>query len=192
MLHTLPCHPATCAADRPYDHVMTWVAPQPPPFGGSLVADERTLLEGFLDWQRAVLVGKCTGLTGAELAQAAVPPSTLSLLGLLRHVTDVEREWFHARFHGRSVQYTYKRPDARDAAFDEVDPAHAERDYQRLIDEWRSSRESVAANALDDAFEDELRGQMSLRAMYLHLIQEYARHNGHADLLRQRIDGETG
>ncbi|WP_432967670.1 DinB family protein [Dactylosporangium sp. CA-233914] len=171
---------------------MTWVAPQPPPFGGSLVAGERTLLEGFLDWQRAVLVGKCTGLTGAELAEAAVPPSTLSLLGLIRHLSDVEREWFHARFHGRTVQYHYRRPDARDAAFEEVDPAHAERDYQRLIDEWRSSRESVAGVGLDDAFEDVLRGPMSLRAVYLHLIQEYARHNGHADLLRQRIDGETG
>ncbi|WP_433604133.1 DinB family protein [Dactylosporangium sp. CA-139114] len=171
---------------------MTWIAPDPPPFGGSLVADERTLLEGWLDWQRAVLVGKCTGLTGAELAEPAVPPSTMSLLGLVRHLTDVEREWFHARFHGRPIQYTYRRPDAKDAAFDEVDPAHAERDYTRLIDEWRSSRASVAGNRLDDAFEDDQRGPMSLRAVYLHLIQEYARHNGHADLLRQRIDGETG
>nr|BFE58768.1 DinB family protein [Dactylosporangium thailandense] len=171
---------------------MTWVAPPPPPFGGSLVADERTLLEGWLDWQRAVLVGKCTGLTGAELAEPSVPPSTMSLLGLVRHLTDVEREWFHARFHGRPVQYTYRRPDSKDAAFDEVDPAHAERDYTRLIDEWRSSRASVAGSRLDDAFEDDLRGPMSLRAVYLHLIQEYARHNGHADLLRQRIDGETG
>ncbi|MFI5907657.1 DinB family protein [Dactylosporangium sp. NPDC051541] len=171
---------------------MTWVAPPPPPFGGSLVASERTLLEGFLDWQRAVLVGKCTGLTGAELAAPGVPPSTLSLLGLIRHVTDVEREWFQHRFHKRPVVYYYKRPDARDAAFDEVDPAHAERDYERLIAEWQASRQSVADVPLDTAFEDDLRGPMSLRAVHLHLIQEYARHNGHADLLRQRIDGETG
>jgi uncharacterized damage-inducible protein DinB len=171
---------------------MTWVAPPPPPFGGSLVAGERTLLEGFLDWQRAVLAGKCTGLTGAELAEAACPPSTLSLLGLVRHLTDVELEWFHRRWHGRTVEYHYRRPDAKDAAFDEIDPALAERDYARLIAQWQSSREAVAANALDDAFEDDLRGPMSLRAVYLHLIQEYARHNGHADLLRQRIDGETG
>ncbi|MFG2040300.1 DinB family protein [Dactylosporangium sp. NPDC048998] len=171
---------------------MTWVAPPPPPFGGSLVAGERTLLEGFLDWQRAVLAAKCTGLTGAELAEVVAPPSTLSLLGLVRHLTDVELEWFHARFHGREVSYFYKRPDARDAAFDEVDPEQAERDYERLLAQWRSSREAVAGNALDDAFIDTQRGPMSLRAVYLHLIQEYARHNGHADVLRERIDGETG
>jgi uncharacterized damage-inducible protein DinB len=171
---------------------MTWVAPVAPPFGGSLVADERTLLEGFLDWQRAVLVGKCTGLTGEELAQRSCPPSTLSLLGLLRHVTDVEREWFHTRFNGTPVPALYRRPDAKDAAFDEADPAAAEADYDRLLAQWRSSRAAVADAALDDAFEDSLRGPMSLRAVYLHLVQEYARHNGHADLLRQRIDGETG
>ena len=171
---------------------MTWIAPAAPPFGGSLVADERTLLEGFLDWQRAVLVGKCTGLTGEELAQRSAPPSTLSLLGLLRHVTDVEREWFHGRFKGTPIPFLYRRDDAKDAAFDEVDPATAEADYERLLAQWQSSRVAVAAAALDDAFEDSLRGPMSLRAVYLHLIQEYARHNGHADLLRQRIDGETG
>ncbi|MFC4046173.1 DinB family protein [Dactylosporangium siamense] len=171
---------------------MTWIAPAAPPFGGSLVADERTLLEGFLDWQRAVLVGKCTGLTGEELAQRSAPPSTLSLLGLLRHVTDVEREWFHARFRGTPVPFLYRRDDAKDAAFDEADPAGAEADYDRLLKQWQSSRVSVATAALDDAFEDQLRGPMSLRAVYLHLIQEYARHNGHADILRQRIDGEIG
>ena len=171
---------------------MTWIAPAAPPFGGSLVADERTLLEGFLDWQRAVLVGKCTGLTGEELAQRSAPPSTLSLLGLLRHVTDVEREWFHTRFRQSPVPFLYRRGDAKDAAFDEVDPAAAEADYERLLAQWQASRVAVAAAALDDAFEDAQRGPMSLRAVYLHLIQEYARHNGHADLLRQRIDGETG
>ncbi|MFF5225828.1 DinB family protein [Dactylosporangium sp. NPDC000521] len=171
---------------------MTWTAPEPPPFGGSLVADERTLLEGFLDWQRAVLVGKCTGLTGEELAQRSCPPSTLSLLGLLRHVTDVEREWFHTRFRGTPVPFLYRRADAKDAAFDEADGASAEADYDRLVAQWQSSRAAVADASLDDAFEDELRGPMSLRAVHLHLIQEYARHNGHADLLRQRIDGETG
>src|SRR5262244_3496094 len=102
---------------------MTWVAPPPPAFGGSLVAGERTLLEGFLDWQRAVLAGKCTGLTGPELAEAACPPSTLSLLGLVRHLTDVELEWFHRRFHGEPVDWFYRCEDARDAAFDEADPA---------------------------------------------------------------------
>ncbi|MGI5183075.1 DinB family protein [Dactylosporangium sp. CA-152071] len=171
---------------------MTWTAPEPPPFGGSLVADERTLLEGFLDWQRAVLVGKCTGLTGEELAQRSCPPSTLSLLGLLRHVTDVEREWFNTRFRGTPVPFLYRRADAKDAAFDEADGASAEADYDRLVAEWRSSRAAVASASLDDSFIDSLRGPMSLRAVYLHLIQEYARHNGHADLLRQRIDGETG
>ena len=62
----------------------------------------------------------------------------------------------------------------------------------RLVAQWQSSRDAVAGNALDDAFEDDLRGPMSLRAVYLHLIQEYARHNGHADLLRESVDGLTG
>lgn len=171
---------------------MTWIAPAAPPFGGSLVADERTLLEGFLDWQRAVLVGKCTGLTGEQLARQACPPSTLSLLGLLRHVTDVEREWFHARFRGTALPWLYRRDDAKDAAFDEADPATAEADYAALLAQWESSRLVVAAAQLDDAFDDPQRGPMSLRAVHLHLIQEYARHNGHADLLRQAIDGQTG
>ncbi|MFB9412643.1 DinB family protein [Dactylosporangium matsuzakiense] len=171
---------------------MIWTAPPPPPFGGSLVASERTLLEGFLDWQRAVLVGKCTGLTGEQLAARGVPPSTISLLGLLRHVTDVEREWFQHRVQKLPVVYSYKRPDARDAAFDEADPDRAERDYDRLLAEWQASRAAVADMPLDFAFEDDLRGPMSLRAVYLHLIQEYARHNGHADILREQIDGRTG
>ena len=171
---------------------MTWIAPAAPPFGGSLVADERTLLEGFLDWQRAVLVGKCTGLTGEQLARQACPPSTLSLLGLLRHVTDVEREWFHTRFRGVAVPWLYRRDGAKDAAFDEADPAGAAADHAALLAQWQSSRVAVAGAQLDDAFDDPQRGPMSLRAVYLHLIQEYARHNGHADLLRQAIDGQTG
>ena len=167
---------------------MTWVAPAPPPFGGALDADERTLLEGFLDWQRAVLVGKCTGLTGVELAEVAAPPSTLTLLGLVRHLTGVEREWFQNRFHGRSLAL----PFGRDEAFDDLDPAAAQGDYEGLVAEWAASRAAVAGVSLDRTFEDPQRGRMSLRAVYLHLIQEYARHNGHADLLRQRIDGSTG
>ena len=167
---------------------MTWVAPAPPPFGGSLVAGERELLEGFLDWQRAVLLGKCTGLTGPELAEVAAPPSTLSLLGLLRHLTNVEREWFQNRFHGRGVALPY----GKDAAFADLDADGAEGDHRRLVEEQAASRAAVTGVPLDQAFEDDLRGPMSLRAVHLHLIQEYARHNGHADLLRQRIDGSVG
>ncbi len=135
---------------------------------------------------------KCAGLTGAQLAEQAVPPSNLSLLGLVRHVTDVERSWFRRRLGGETVDRIYWRPDRPDAAFEEVDPAHAERDLARLTAEMDSARQVAAGRALDTTFVHERLGEMSLRWAYCHMIEEYARHNGHADLIRERIDGQTG
>lgn len=155
--------------------------------GGPWTGDERATLKLFLDWQRATLLYKCQGLTGEQLAEHAVPPSALSLLGLIRHMTFVERIWFRRRFADEPVENPYEF----DAAFAATDPARAAADYARLTQEWKLA-DAAAANApLDATFT--LDGEtMTLRGLYLHMIEEYARHLGHADLLRERIDGAIG
>jgi uncharacterized damage-inducible protein DinB len=145
------------------------------------------MLQIFLDWQRATLLYKCQGLTGEQLAERTVPPSDLSLLGLIRHMTRVERAWFRQRFADESVEDAYER----DAAFAATDPARAAADYARFTEEVKLS-DAAAANAPLDATFTNNGETMSLRFIYLHMIEEYARHLGHADLLRERIDGATG
>jgi hypothetical protein len=170
---------------------MVWTAPEIERADGSLVAGERELLQGFLDFHRATLVHKCAGLTGEQLAERATPPSTLSLLGLLRHMAKVERTWFRIRFAGEAVEPLYGPELGVDADFELADPALAQHDHEQLLAEWELADAAAAGRSLDDRFDH--RGEpFSLRAVYLHLIGEYARHNGHADVLRQRIDGVTG
>jgi uncharacterized damage-inducible protein DinB len=145
------------------------------------------MLQAFLDWHRVTLLYKCQGLTGEQLAERAVPPSDLSLLGLVRHMTRVERAWFRQRFADEPIEDAYER----EAAFKETNPARAAADYARFTEECRLA-DTAAANAPLDAtfaWDGEI---MSLRLIYLHMIEEYARHLGHADLLRERIDGATG
>jgi len=167
---------------------MTWTAPEATDVLGSTAADERTMLSGYLAWHRSILLRKCAGLTGAQLAERAVPPSSLSLLGLIRHMAKVERTWCRIRFAGQDVEPLFPR---RDEDFDDIDPARAAEEYTRLTEESQLADEAVAGASLDDYFLHN--GQkFSVRFLYLHLIQEYARHNGHADLLRERIDGVTG
>jgi Protein of unknown function (DUF664) len=171
---------------------MTWVAPEVVRVAEPLVGEERVILQGYLGFVRATLLVKCAGLTGEQLALRSVPPSTLSLLGLVRHVTEVERNWFRRRFGSQEIDRLYWRADRPDAAFDDVDPARAEEDIARLTAEWRAADEAVAALDLDHVFHHDRFGPMSLRWAYSHMIGEYDRHNGHADLLRERIDGTTG
>jgi len=156
---------------------------------GPLTGPERPMLQAFLDWHRATLLYKCAGLTGAQLAAHTVPPSGLSLLGLIRHMTKVERTWFRQRFAGEPVDPPFG--EDKEAEFTRADPARAAADYARLTEEFKHADAAVANASLDDTFthDGEL---MSLRLIYLHLIEEYARHNGHADLLREQIDGATG
>jgi hypothetical protein len=156
------------------------------------VGDEWTMLTGRLERNRTNLLYRCGGLTGEQMALRSVPPSTLSLLGLVRHVADAERAWFRTRFAGEPVTWIHKRPDAPDASFDEVDPARAEVDYAALVSEWAACRQAVAGASLDDTFDTDRWGKLSLRWAFGHMIEEYARHCGHADLLRERIDGVTG
>ena len=116
-----------------------------------------------------------------------MPPSDLSLLGLIRHMTRVERAWFRQRFADEQVEAAY----GRDEAFKETDPARAAADYARFTEECRLA-DAAAANAPLEATFTHNGESMSLRFIYLHMIEEYARHLGHADLLRERIDGSTG
>jgi uncharacterized damage-inducible protein DinB len=171
---------------------VTWIAPEVTRIDEPFVGDESAMLDGYLEWQRLTLLFKCAGLTGARLAERSAPPSNLSLLGLLRHLTDVERSWFRRRFGGVDLPAVYWREDRPDAAFEEIDATRAETEYAGLITEWELARRAVAGASLDETFITERWGEMSLRWIYLHMIEEYARHNGHADLLRQRIDGTVG
>jgi uncharacterized damage-inducible protein DinB len=150
------------------------------------------MLRGLLDWHRSTLLVKCAGLTGAQLAQAPIAQSNLSLLGLVRHLAKVERIWFRRRFHGEQIDNLYSTPDRPDADFEDVDAAQAEADYARLLAEQEIARRSVSDASLDATFVDPAGSEISLRLVFNHMIAEYARHNGHADLVRQCVDGVTG
>jgi hypothetical protein len=172
---------------------MTWIAPalersDPPPY----VADERRRLDSWLDFQRATLLSKCVGLTGEQLAQRPVADSALSLLGLVRHMAANERIWFRIRFAGEDVAGLYESPDFPDGAeFDLIDPARAEDDFKVYTDELGEVRRVTRGRSLDETFGDET-VTVDLRWLYAHMIGEYARHNGHADIIRELVDGVTG
>jgi len=171
---------------------MQWTAPDYPRQDEPFVAGERAMLEGFLDWYRASLLARCSGLAGAQLAERAVPPSNLSLLGLVRHLTDVERTWFRMRFGAEQIDCVYSRPERPDAAFEDAAGANAERDLGRLAAEQEAARRVVARLPLNAVYLSDRWGEMSLRWAYSHMIAEYSGHCGHADLIRERIDGRTG
>lgn len=171
---------------------MSWVAPDVLRPDEPFVAPERAILQGFLDYGRRTVLVKCSGLTAEHLTLRAVPPSTLSLLGLVRHLTDVERTWFRRRFAGQDIEPVYYRPDREDAAFGETDPARVAEDIEALQAEWVAADAAVSALPLEHVFLSPRWGEMSLRWCYQHVISDYTRHNGQADLLRERIDGRTG
>ncbi|WP_327270452.1 DinB family protein [Streptomyces sp. NBC_01218] len=170
---------------------MTWTAPEAIRPVGSLNAPERETLTGFLHFYRAGLLRTCAGLTGEQLARRTTAPSRLSLLGLVRHMAKVERTWFRERFAGQDLPPMYDPAKGKDADFEDLVPERAEEDYARLLEEIRLADEVAAAASLDDTFVHG--GEVySLRLIHVHLIAEYARHAGHADLLRERLDGATG
>jgi uncharacterized damage-inducible protein DinB len=158
-------------------------------FGGQ--ADERELLTGFLDWYRAVTARKVDGLS---LAQASRPmtPSGLTVLGVVKHLTWVERHWFQRRFAGAHVQL-YEGPDnAPTFGLDASDTvATVLADYDTAVQE---SRAVAAAAALDDvaARPHPIFGAVTLRWVLVHLLEETARHAGHLDVMREALDGRTG
>jgi uncharacterized damage-inducible protein DinB len=167
-----------------------WTAPEVTLLDGPLTGDERPLLEGYLGWHRAYLLRKCSGLTGEQLATASCPPSNLTLLGLLRHMAKVERRWFRERIGHQEVDAVYDPALGVDADFEDLDPARAQQDYERLVEEIQLAEDALAAASYDETVESRF-GPMSVRSVIIHMIEEYAQHNGHADLLREGIDGVT-
>ncbi|MEU2623819.1 DinB family protein [Streptomyces sp. NPDC007157] len=158
-------------------------------------ADERTMLEGWLEFHRQTLATKCAGLTDAQLAIASVAPSPLSLMGLVRHMADVERSWYRRVLAGEAAPPLYWSDEDPDREFHlgEGDT------WQEAYASWQAEIETARRNAADFGLDDLSKGrsrhtgeQISLRWIHTHMIEEYARHNGHADLIRERIDGATG
>jgi uncharacterized damage-inducible protein DinB len=163
--------------------------------GGPTLGDERTTLVEFLRCQRLTLELKCSGLDASQLAQRAVEPSTLSLLGLVRHLAEVERGWFRRVMSGQEAPKLYCSDTNPDGDFDD-----AVADLEVVAEAWKTWRSEVAyaEQFVDEAPDlgivgsDARHAPISLRELLVHMVEEYARHNGHADLLRERIDGRLG
>jgi hypothetical protein len=173
---------------------VTWTVPEVTRASPPRVAGERESLDSWLDFHRSTLMLKCQGLTGEQLARRAVPPSTLSLLGLVRHMAEVERAWFRRRFAGEAgLGYLYCSDEFPDGDFDLAGPASGQADLAAWAGECELARAAAAGRSLDETFVHERYGStIDLRWVYVHMIEEYARHNGHADILREQIDGATG
>ncbi len=157
-------------------------------------ADERATLEGWLDFYRETLAWKVAGLDDPRLRETSAEPSPLTLLGLVQHLSEVERNWFRRVLAGEDVGPIYPSaagPDGHDGGFELTEDVTAE----QALATWRAEIDHARANATTRALDDcgAFRGaQVSLRWIYVHMIGEYARHDGHADLIRERIDGATG
>ena len=170
-----------------------WTAPAVQRADPDHVAAERKALEQRLDYHRATLQAKCAGLTAGQLKRRAVPTSNLSLLGLVRHVADEERGWFRQCATGEDVPDLYWTEADNDAGFNDIEAADAEADLDAYRREIAAARTAVAGKGLDDVVPFRWGGaDRDIRWIYLHMIEEYARHNGHADLIRECIDGVTG
>ena len=168
---------------------------------GPRLGDERTTLAESLRRQRLTLVLKCEGLDAEAMARRSVPPSTLSLLGLVRHLADIERDTFRVMLAGEDAQRLYTSPDDPDGDFDGAVPDDAV--VARAWEDWRAevdfaTRFVAQAPNLDATVDDSDNqkgsggGPISLRELLVGMIEEYSRHLGHADLLRERIDGRLG
>jgi Protein of unknown function (DUF664) len=150
------------------------------------LADERTMLEQFLDFHRATLLQKCQDLSAEQLSVAPLD-SKLSLHGLVRHLSRVERWWFRMVIGGLDLPPLHISRENPDLDFDAAIPQTWEDDLALYEGEVAAARDMVADVPLDY----EARG-FTLRWVYVHMIAEYARHNGHADLIREQLDGRTG
>ena len=151
------------------------------------------MLRAFLDFQRATLAMKCEGLSDADLSRRSAPPSTLTLLGLVRHMAEVERTWFRRAIAGEDIPLVWSDEMDFQAAFDLTGAGG-----RAAFDAWQaevehSRRIERAAPSLDvTGYQPRWEEDVSLRLVMLHVTLEYARHNGHADLLREAIDGAVG
>ena len=163
----------------------------PPRTDPQQASAERESLEAWVEYHRATLLMKCAGLNPEQLVSRSCPPSSLTLLGLVRHLTEVEA-WFHD-FDREPEGAWYSSDEDPDACFNAVDPSRADVDLAKYNESVDRARAAVEGRSLDEISPAPDEGRpVSLRWIYLHMIEEYARHNGHADLLRERIDGMTG
>ena len=163
--------------------------------GGPTLGDERATLIEYLRTQRLTLELKCAGLDAEQLARRSVEPSTMSLLGLVRHLADVERTWFRQVLSGQDAPRHFRTPEDRDADFNGAvgDPSVVSQAWELWRSEVAFAERFVAeAPDLDLQVQHVQHGAISLREVLVHMIEEYARHNGHADLIRERIDGRVG
>lgn len=168
-----------------------WIDPDDDPRESAAVpVGERAVLLSYLRRYRLTLELKCADLDAEQMARRSVPPSTMSLLGLVRHMAEVERGWFRREMAGLDMPSLYRSHD-RDG-----DWSGASADRELVDEAWRAWRaevgfaEQFVAGAADLAAKG--RSGVSLREVLVHMIEEYARHCGHADLLRERIDGRVG
>ena len=157
------------------------------------VASEREALTAYLEYYRATVEMKCRDVTPDQARTRSMPPSSLSLHGLVRHLAGVERWWFQQNFERRDVPFLFVDADNPDLDF--APPSHA--DFDVDLEAWRAecavSREIVAAHDLDDTARPlDWHEDVDLRWLVLRMITEYAQHCGHVDLLREGIDGRTG
>ena len=159
-----------------------------------MACGEREMLDDWLRLRRVFLLRKCAGLTASQLKTASVEPSGLTLLGLLRHMAEVERGWFREKFLHEDLPDLYPGPDDPDGGFKPVSDADAEADYMTFLAETARCDAGVAGRDLDEVEDDPKAptGKVNLRWVYIHVLEEYAQHTGHADLIRERIDGATG
>ncbi|CKI06914.1 DinB family protein [Mycolicibacterium smegmatis] len=161
-----------------------------PPLNG----DERTTLVGWLDFYRATLAAKCEGLTDEQVRIASVEPSEITLLGLVQHAAEVERNWFRRVLTGEQLPPIFgstPHPEGHDSGF-ELSP---ESSYRAAITIWQDEIRHAPANIAERELDDTspfMQTEVTLRWIVVHMIAEYARHCGHADLIRERIDGRTG
>ena len=162
--------------------------------GGPQLGDERATLNEFLRCQRLTLQVKCDGLDAGQMARRSVEPSTMSLLGLVRHMAEVEGNWFRRRVAGLDVPKRYQTDADPDGDFNGAvaDPAVVEEAWAAWREEIAFAERFTRDHDLDFIGRDSEGEPVSLRELLVHMVEEYARHNGHADLLRERIDGRVG
>jgi uncharacterized damage-inducible protein DinB len=149
------------------------------------------MYQAWLDWHRGTLLWKCEGLTDEQLKAPTAEPSNLTLLGLVRHMTEVERGWFVDDWSGVHTEPLYLTEQWEDADFEDLDDATYAETKAVFQAECAAADAAVRDHGLDETVVGDGE-EFSLRWIYMHMIEEYARHNGHADLLRERIDGATG
>jgi uncharacterized damage-inducible protein DinB len=154
---------------------------------------EREMLEGWLEFHRATLLLKAEGLSDEERKARPVATSKLSLHGLVRHMAEVERSWFcRVLLRQPDAPYIWYDPSNEDSDMAPLDGADWESDLRAWQQECGASRSAAVGHGLDDAGVTSRGNECSLRWIYVHMIEEYARHNGHADLIREMVDDAVG